>query len=100
MNTVICKGSPFNAVEHYYNDFFVAMPLPNPNVGISRASVEVIDNIAVCKFTRENALGAENYYQITSQSATNLIGAYGLVKSKLNLVKSLCKNETSLYLSE
>lgn len=87
MNTVICKSSPFNAVEHYYNGFFVAMPFPNPNVGISRASVEVIDNIAVCRFTRENALaGVENYYQITSLSATNLIGAYGLVKSNFKMV--------------
>lgn len=81
MNTVICKSSPFNAVEHYYNDFFVAMPFANPNVGISRTSVEVIDNIAVCRFTRQNSLGVENYYQVTPESATNLIGAYGLLKS-------------------
>jgi hypothetical protein len=85
VNTVICKGPPFNDVNHHYNGFFSSEPLvqSNPRIGIFNATVSIIDNLAVCKFTRENSNSAKDYYKIDSERATNIIGAYGSVKCNI-----------------
>ena len=77
---VICKSN-FNesSVEHYFNNGYMSKPFlaTNPRIGINNAVVTVENNHLVCNFTRNNFENEDHYFNITNNTKTHLIAAYG-----------------------
>lgn len=61
------------------------VPLEKKDIGISRCNVYQRDKTVICKFSRSNinAQNIKNYYEITDETRTKLIAAYGSVDGML-----------------
>ena len=76
----MCRSSSsVKAIEHYYNNNYFSSVLDSSDrsVGITNAIVSTTNNNLVCNFTRDNTNNKQNYFQISNNTNTYLIVAYG-----------------------
>jgi hypothetical protein len=76
----MCRSSSsVKAIEHYYNNNYFSSVLDSSDrsVGITNAIVSTTNNNLVCNFTRDNTNNKQNYFQISNNTKTSIIVAYG-----------------------
>ena len=87
-------GSP--SVFHNVNVGYASRYLVSTNIsiGISNATVQVVNGNFTCSFVRDNTLTVANFYKITDNVPAFIIAAYGsgkiLFKNCVSFKKNSC----------
>ena len=79
---MVCKFSAtFTSLENYYFDEHNVRTFEEPLAGLSNIQIEVIDDVLICSFTRDNMNAVKNYFSIDETIQTRFIGVYGELTS-------------------